>query len=62
MQYLFPAIFLILGILIGYKFCAYISGVEFQKMYDQGLMILKTEDGWDGTDQAWKSLAMKVRK
>jgi len=62
MQYLFPAIFLILGILIGYKFCAYISGVEFQKMYDQGLMILKNEDGWDGTDQAWKSLAMKVRK
>ena len=62
MQYLFPAIFLILGILIGYKFCAYISGVEFQKMYDNGTIIVETEDGWDGTEDAWKSLAMKVRK
>lgn len=37
-----------IGVGIGYKVCADINGKIFQALYDCGLMIIKTDDGWEG--------------
>jgi hypothetical protein len=39
-----------MGAWIGYKVCARINGKIFQALYDQGLMLLKSQDGWQGND------------
>jgi hypothetical protein len=49
-----------LGIFIGYRACADISGRIFQALYDEGLMIIKTEDGkWQASDKAKEWLKSK---
>jgi hypothetical protein len=62
MIYVFCGVFFILGVVVGFRYCAWVNGNVFQAMFDNGVMVLRTDDGWDGTDEAWKSIAMKVRK
>jgi hypothetical protein len=46
-----------IGVAVGYRICAHINGNVFQAFYDNGTMVIETEDGWDGTKEAWLSLA-----
>jgi hypothetical protein len=50
----------LLGVVIGFKYCAYINGIEFQRMFDNGTILIETEDGWEGTREAIESFARKV--
>jgi hypothetical protein len=62
MIYLLCAVFFILGIVIGYKYCARVNGHLFQALYNGGVIIVKTEDGWQGTDVAKASMAMDKKR
>jgi hypothetical protein len=52
----------ILGVVIGYRYMVWVNGNVFQGMYDSGIIVIATEDGWDGTDEAWRSIALMVRR
>ena len=53
---------LLLGAVIGYSFCAQVSGRVFQALVDGGLLIAKTEDGWQGQASAFNEVLLKVKK
>jgi hypothetical protein len=43
---------LVIGVIIGYKYCAYINGKIMQALYDSGYAMFKTQDGWQAVDEA----------
>ena len=44
---------IVLGVVVGYRYCAEVNGGIFQEMYDSGVMLLKMEDGnWEGDPKA----------
>jgi hypothetical protein len=49
-------IIFVLGIRWGYKWCTRESGELFQSMFDEGVVILKTLEGWDGTEEAFQNI------
>jgi hypothetical protein len=52
----------VIGALAGYRYCAHVNGCIFQAFYDNGTIIVETVDGWDGTKDAWKSVAKWLEK
>ena len=46
-----------MGIAIGFKYCSWVNSTLFQMLADQGQLVLKTEDGWMGSDDAIREIA-----
>jgi hypothetical protein len=53
---------LAVGFCIGYAVCKSLVGRGFQKLYDDRQIVVRTEDGWQGSNDAMRSVIMAVRK
>lgn len=51
-----------LGVWAGYKYCAHVHGKIFQALLTQGVMVLKTNDGWQGQPAAFLSIATQQQE
>jgi hypothetical protein len=50
------------GIVIGYYYCACINKRLFQAWVDSGVVIVMTEEGWSGTEEAIASTRMQAAR
>jgi hypothetical protein len=53
---------LIIGGLIGYRFCAWVAGRKFQELHDQSQLVTRTPEGWQGTDEAIDSIVKTAKR
>jgi hypothetical protein len=60
---IYAAIFLalIVGFAAGYASCKFIKEAEFKRLFDDGQIICRTEDGWQGSGDALRSVVMSNR-
>jgi hypothetical protein len=56
MIYIIAFVALVIGIIAGFKYAAYCNGKVFQALLDQGVMVVRSSDGWEGKPSAFLSI------
>lgn len=58
MIYLIGVLILVVGFIIGYKLRELYENFTLNELLQNGLLVIKTEDGWQGIKEAFNSISL----